>query len=219
MLRLVYRDMFIYQRRNLVILPLFAVYFIFISRVWESQNLPLVALTISVFAVTMILQTAFAYDETSKFNKFLRAMPVSPMTIALSRYLTCFGSALMGLVYVYLAAAIEIPLSSMGIIPIGKINITLSLETVLMWFVVVALVSSILVPVMFRFGYQKAKYPLLLLLCVSIGGGIGLSSVELPSFLAGAGSLGMIGILTAVTAIILYGSILLSANILAKQEL
>jgi hypothetical protein len=220
MFKLVFRDLFIYQRRNLFILPIFALYFLFVLKPWQGGSLDIVLVIISAFAVTMTTQTAFAYDEASKFNKYLRAMPISPRTIALSRYVTSFCSAAMGIVAMLLfGAAFTLLAPAFGV---SGIHLTVSPNALPLCFITVALCASLIIPIVFRFGFQKSRYPMMLFLGVTIAAGSAVSSL-IPS-LDRAIPVNMsitswLFLLAGVLAVCLYGSYRLSVRVLTKMEM
>jgi hypothetical protein len=220
MFKLIYRDLFIYQRRNLVILPLFALYFLFVFRVWEGGSLDVILVIISSFAVTMTTQTAFAYDETSKFNKYLRAMPVSPRTIVLSRYATSFCSAAMGMALTILfGAAFSLLAPAFGM---PRPRLTISPEALPLCFIAVALWTSLTIPIVFRFGYQKSRYPLTFAFCATIAAGSAAFIIAPEADKAIPAEFPLTGwlfLLAALLAVCLYGSYRLSVRILTRLEL
>jgi hypothetical protein len=221
MFKLVFRDLFIYQRRNLIILPIFAVYFLFVFRPWEGGSLDAILIAISLFAVTMTTQTAFAYDEASKFNKYLRAMPISPQTIVLSRYATGFCTAAMGVICSILFSVIFSLFAPAFGMP--GIRLMVSPEAPLVCFIAVALCTSLINPIVFRFGYQKSRYLLLLFFWGIIGTGgyivaSRISSIEglIP---ADVSITSWLLLLAAVLALCLYGSYRLSVRMLTRLEM
>jgi len=161
MLRLIYRDLFIYQKRNLVVLPGFALLFVFFSQEFGYAGMGLTMIMISVYALVMTAYTSFAYDETNKFNRFLRSAPIPSSTIILSRYASCVFSSIMGVVYVVIFSALANVAAVYN--PALRRDMTMSMEVLLVWITMIAFVSAFLMPILFKFGYVKTKYPLMLL--------------------------------------------------------
>lgn len=222
MLKLIFRDLFIYQRRNLIILPLFAVLFtFFIGQSPGPEGFTLALIIIAPFALTMTAYTAFAYDEASKFNRFLRATPATPETIVLSRYAACLLSAVSGAVFVMLFAAIAN--AAAVYYPVLQRDIALGMDVFMTWVIVLALYCAVLMPILFKFGYMKTKYPLMMMfIALSAGGPMILSSTGINRVLIGVlSSVSMTGgyiIFFIVSLLALYGSAKLSISIFRKKE-
>lgn len=220
MLRLTYRDLFIYQRRNLIIFPLFGVYFIAIFLFMAEQQYPFVALAIalSLYGILMVSQTAFSYDESTRFNKFVRALPVSATRIVFSRYLSCIFFSLLGFAWMLILGYAARWLS--GVLGKGYIDMTITVESIIIWLSAVALFPALLIPPLYKFGYMKSRYVLMLLIIVLIAG--------LPSLLSGAvpqvlDVLNMLSsnfiLLFAAAAVLFCASVFLSARILRNKEI
>lgn len=218
MLRLLVRDIFIYQKRNFIVLPLLSIYMLFIM-VYSANSysgIGAAAMVISTFAAIMIAQTAFAYDEAYKANKFMRALPASTYKIVTSRYLSAFCSAGMGILCVYVFSFLLNALSG-SIDGINPVKVDFSPSVLLSCAGVVLPVCSISIPALYKFGYIKAKYPLMLATIVLIAGVPALLETNIisnvMSFLEGNAI-----ILALLAAALLFASIWLSARILSNQE-
>ena len=222
MLRLVYRDLFIYQKRNLIVLPLFSLLLVGFRGEWDSaESFALTAALIAMFGLTMTANTAFAFDDSCKFNQYLRATPASPANIVLSRYASCLLSSVMGVVCITLFTLLANLFS--GPFPALRRTMALDLLSFLGILSSVALVCAVLMPVLFRVGYTKMRY-LLMLIVLVIGAGtpVFLSSTGLQPLITKAltsiPELGMALLLFAVSLLALYGSARLAIAVFRKKE-
>ncbi len=158
MLRLMVKDVFMLQRRNFVIIPLFSLYLAILSM---SQALGVFGVGAAMAAmaqmsILMVSQAAFGYDEQSKFDVFLNAMPVKKSRIVLSRYLTCVVSALMGALWVFVLMLLLWAVSAAT--GLFTVDFGISADALLLWLPMSAVVTALIVPLLFKFGYMKARY-------------------------------------------------------------
>ncbi len=215
MLRLVVRDLLFYQRRNLFILPFFAILGIVMMKIGGTDAFAVAVAVISLFGFLMTAQTAFAYDEQSKCNRFLRALPIPPATLVVSRYVSCALFGLTGAALVYALA----PIANL----FDGVAIDIGLSAVPLCFICMSVIGSVLMPVLFRFGYMKSKYPLMLaFIAISAGmpsllmaGGVASVARTIVAALSGPGA---VLLLLAIGALALVGSVWLSISILKKKE-
>jgi ABC-2 type transport system permease protein len=220
MLKLIYKDFFICQGKNIYVLPLFAVMIIAQMQMFEVVSMfPLVIISMSLFAFTMTAERTFSCDETSKFNRFLRATPVSAKAVVLSRYASCLLSAVIGVLLLIAVGIITNAVSAFY--PSLWKNISVDIDSLLLCLAVLILVCAILFPILFRFGYTKAKYPLMLLI-IAIGSSVPMlvsdaANERLIDFLSFM-STGKYLVFVIVCLVLLYGSITLSIAILKRKE-
>lgn len=216
MLRLVAKDVFIYQRRNFVAFLFLAIYLL-VMLTFSANSFPFsfLASLISVYGAIIVCQTAFAYDDSYKANKFIRALPISPMQIVLARYISAFVTAVIAFVISILAGLLFnliAPLTGHG-----PVDLSFDLGSVLIWFSLVSVACAFLVPALYKFGYVKARYPLMILIIAlfalmptamqSPAVGKIINTVRGNSF-----------IMLALSAALLTGSIFLSRRVLIRQE-
>lgn len=220
MLKLIFRDVFIYQGKNLFVLPLLALIVIFQMQMFGADtSISLAIIAVSLFAMLMATQLTFSCDETSKFNRFIRATPISAKTVVLSRYASCLLSAAFGVIITFVLAILT-NIASAIYPPLWR-SITVDVDMILICVNVSLLICAILFPWLFRFGYAKTKYPLMLFL---IGAGSSIPMLVSDTANQGFGevlssmSTGGYLLLTILSLICFYGSIMLSTIIYKRQE-
>lgn len=221
MLKLIYRDLFIYQTRNLIIMPAFALFFTFGVFGTEQALLFSSMAIIALFGFTMTATTAFALDETTKFQKFLRATPISTHKIVLSRYLSCLLSGAAGavIVIIYHAVASFIP-GELGEAIAAK---TFTFSELIILAAILALYSAVLMPIIFKFDYNKIRYFLILLYMLIVL--IGISLMNIPfiyNIISGiamyaSGALGTV-LFLIISLALFFLSIKVSSSIFNKKE-
>jgi len=221
MLRLVYRDLFIYQKRNLIVLFAFSIFFAFNFYGNLASGLFPSMLVLAFLGFTMMSATAFIYDEASKFNNFIRATPLSAFKAVLSRYISCLISAGLGALLLLFFSLIRSIFSAD--IGLESIAFSVSFGEILLLMSLLFLAISIVMPVVFRFSYTPTKYVLsfLLLLVIFLGMNVGNSRISgaLSSIIFSLSSSGFIfPVIFIVSAIIMFFSLKLSAFIFSKKE-
>jgi ABC-type transport system involved in multi-copper enzyme maturation permease subunit len=145
MLNLIIKDILV-QKKSI----LFALFYCFIL-VFAFQSLEQagpIAATVAVVYILII--NSFAYEEKNKSEVMLNSLPISRRDIVLAKYLSIF--VYMGLsILTYMCATLIIK----ALIPM-KIT-TLSWKGISAAFLSVGLMTSVYLPITFKFGYIKAK--------------------------------------------------------------
>ena len=180
------------------------------KQVWSYLLIVLVwglipSLTLNLLAVVygaMIPYTAMAYDQRSRWDSFARMLPYSDRTVVLSRYT-------LGWISIAVGGVVMLMLQSVLSLFFPRFDCPLWLPLTALCVGLVLL--DINIPLMLRFGTEKARWITFLmtfLICASVGALSGLASDPQP---AGAGllSLALPGLL-ALTIIATAVSILLS---------
>lgn len=165
--------------------------------------------SMSGFAIVyaaMLPITALAYDERSKWAQLAAMMPYKPVQLVLSKYL---------LGYIVVAVTLALTLAAQALtgfakgIPIGGMDVFTTCVTA----VVALLIQAFNLPLMFRFGVEKGRMLLLIVVALSVmvvmGSGAflmtalgGLTAVSLrwaALALAGAAALNLLSIKVAVS--------------------
>ncbi|ADY55959.1 hypothetical protein Sgly_1661 [Syntrophobotulus glycolicus DSM 8271] len=223
MLRLIVRDLFMYQRNNFFVLIGFALLNTFLLRQGDSgvMGFTICLLGMSLFAFTMTAQTTLYYDELSKSNRFFRAMPIPPSSIVRSRYASCFLSAAMGILALYIVAAL-VNVASL-FYPFLYREVIFNIDLLILCLAAVLIFCAALLPLLFKFGYMKSKYPLMLLFialasCMPMALSSGTQTQKELPFLSFLPTIGTSGIVFILALLALYGSIRLSMAIFARKE-
>lgn len=162
----------------------------------------------SVFMVvltTMIPITAFAYDDKAKWNRYALTMPVSCRDIVLSKYLLAFAVAVFAL------------LLSLTVDLIMTRDLHESLTSSLGFFLISLVLSAVFMPFFFRFGVEKAR--MIMLVLVLIPTLLSLLVSKLNITMPDPADLRTILTLAPFAGILLIAlSILLSIRIYSKKE-
>lgn len=151
------------------------------------------------FLLGMMPMTLLAYDQTSKFNEYSAALPVTKEQLVGSKYIV----GLCGLVLAELFAAAALGVASLHWTAVDHALVVSTLAQVGM---TTLLNSAVLLPLNYRFGYEKAKYAFYFMVgLVAALMGFGVSANEdglvrnlLPQ---GISPLGLLGIAAAALAL------------------
>ena len=152
------------------------------------------------FLLGMMPMTLLAYDQASKFSEYSGVLPVTKEQLVGSKYII----GLCGLVLAEVFAAAALGAAQLHWVAVDS---ALVISTLVQVGMTTLLGSTILLPLSYRFGYEKAKYAFYLmvgLVAALMGFGVsanddGLARNLLPQ---GISSLGLLGI--AVAALALY---------------
>ena len=152
------------------------------------------------FLLGMLPMTLLAYDQTSKFNEYSAALPATKEQLVGCKYIV----GLCGLVLAEVFAAAALGAAQLHWVAVDS---ALVISTLVQVGMTTLLSSTILLPLSYRFGYEKAKYAFYLmvgLLAALMGFSVaanedGIVRNLLPQSIS---SLGLLGI--AVAALALY---------------
>lgn len=103
------------------------------------------------FLLGMMPMTLLAYDQTSKFNEYSAALPVTKEQLVGCKYIV----GLCGLVLAEAFAAAALGVAQLHWVAVDS---ALVISTLVQVGMTTLLSSTILLPLNYRFGYEKAKY-------------------------------------------------------------
>ena len=154
------------------------------------------------FLMGMMPMTLLAYDQASKFSEYSGVLPVTKEQLVGSKYII----GLCGLVLAEAFAAAALGVAQLHWVAVDS---ALVISTLVQVGMTTLLGSTILLPLSYRFGYEKAKYAFYLVVgLVAALMGFGVSANEdglvrnlLPQSIS---SLGLLGI--AVVTLALYAA-------------
>lgn len=154
------------------------------------------------FLLGTLPMTLLAYDQTSKFNEYSAALPATKEQLVGCKYII----GLCGLVLAELFAAVALGIASLHW---AAVDGALVVSTLVQVGMTTLLNGAILLPLNYRFGYEKAKYAFYLMVGVIAGlMGFGVASNEegmaanlLPQ---GISPLALLGI--AAVVLVLYAA-------------
>ena len=148
--------------------------------IWKQMKIFLIIILVfsaipsgfnSAFAViyaAMMPYTAMAYDERSKWDQMAAMMPYSPRDIVLGKYV--FG-------WLCIAAAMVLSALFQGLL--SFLGASLSLALLAMSALSGLCVLAITLPVMFRFGVEKGRLAMFLIIFLVCGTAGGISSITI----------------------------------------
>ena len=145
--------------------------------------------------------TLLAYDQNSRFSAYSAALPVTKEQLVGSKYLIGLGAmALSELLSMAALAAAQLLW--------GTVTVQITVATLLQVAMLTLLGNMILLPLTYRFGYEKAKY--VYYLCIGMLGalmGITVSSggILLNSILPAHGS-ALVGVVVLAAVLALYAA-------------
>ena len=146
MLNLIIKDILV-QKKSILFALGYCFFLVFAFQSLE-QAAPIVA---NIAVVYILLLNSFAYEDKNKSEIMLNSLPISRSDIVLAKYLSIF--IYMGLAILsYMSSCLFV--KALGI-PIKVV--LLNLEGITAAFLFVSLMSSIYLPIIFKFGYIKAK--------------------------------------------------------------
>ncbi len=176
----------------------------------SSGNLTFLSAMITIIMTMFVLNT-FAYDELCKWDYFALSLPVTKRQIVLSKYALAFLFALFGVL-----VSLLIYLSK------GQINLEIT-ATLCIVSAISLLISSVMLPLIFKLGTQKARiWMVLIFLLPSVGitllGNLGWKlSTNVP---VSNSTVETLIVLALPAALIIFAlSYFLSCNIFSRKEI
>ena len=147
----------------------------------------------------MFPMTLLAYDQNSRFSAYSAALPVTKEQLVGSKYLIGLGAmALVELLSMAALAAAQLLW--------GTVTVQLTVATLLQVAMLTLLGNMILLPLTYRFGYEKAKYVYYLsigMLGSLMGIAVSSGGTLLNSILPVHGSL-LVGVVVLAVVLVLY---------------
>lgn len=154
------------------------------------------------FLLGMLPMTLLAYDQTSKFNEYSAALPATKEQLVGCKYII----GLCGMVVAELFAAVALGVAHLHWVAVDG---ALMVSTLVQVGMTTLLNSAILLPLNYRFGYEKAKYAFYLmvgLIAATMGFSVaanedGLAKNLLPQSISSAGLLGIAAVVLVLYAL------------------
>lgn len=189
--------------------------FIFFMAFTVYLKSPYYLIGMMVMMSTMMIITSMSYDEQVKWDKYALTMPLVRKDIVLSKYLLLILSAAVGTVFSTVIGCIVAAVMKLG----GYGSIFLAAGII---FLIAITIFSILIPILFKFGVEKARIIMLVVFAIPfflVGGTVKLlqqMNVPMPSI----ETVKMMGFASPVVALIIYFiSYNISIAIYEKKEL
>ena len=125
--------------------------------------------------VGMISLSTFSYDETSKSNKYILTLPVSRKEIVLEKYILAIGATILGGILGFvLTLLVGNVMNYLRPNDLIDINIDTLLTTSIGGMFGISLIQSIQIPSIFKWGAEKGRIQMfiVLFLLILIGAGV-----------------------------------------------
>ena len=176
--------------------------------------------------IGMIILSTFNYDEASHAEKYILALPLTRKEIVMSKYvLAIVGNILGGIIGIILTIIIVNVMNVMRPDDLIRLDYQGLLVTVISGIFGVALIQAIQIPSVYRFGAEKGRIQMFLLIfllvLMIVGGGFLITKIgfdinikEINSFMNRFG----IPVLILVSAVLYYISYKISYKIFKKKE-
>lgn len=158
---LLYKDAMVLWKQMRIMLLLILVFAVFPS---EFQN------TFAVLYAALLPYTALAYDERSRWDRMATTMPYSTRDMVTEKYVFGWIAALGALLLTLLLRLVSRYLLRMGE---GA-----SVEMLLMAFLGSLIAMALTLPLLFRFGVEKGRLAMMLLIGLICGGAAGVAGME-----------------------------------------
>lgn len=143
--------------------------------------------------------TLLAYDRNSRFSAYCAALPVTKEQIVGGKYL-------IGLCGMALAELLSMAALAAAQLLWGTVTVQLTVATLLQVAMLTLLGNIILLPLTYRFGYEKAKY--VYCLCIGMLGGLMGIAVSsggiLPNSILPAHGSALVGVVVLAAVLVLY---------------
>lgn len=153
---ILYKDFLVLKKQGVIILGCLLLYGIIALFGGDDSSIFSFAV---VFLGTMLPVTALAYDEQAKWDKYALSMPVSRTEMVVSKYLLCLiVFAVAGI----LNLSVEL-IQKKGIIDMDAVLVSLVVLSLGILYV------SVMLPLLFRFGVEKGRLMILLVVFVPVG--------------------------------------------------
>ncbi|AFM00204.1 hypothetical protein Desde_1808 [Desulfitobacterium dehalogenans ATCC 51507] len=191
---LMIKDIFALKTQGKILLALLVFYAVY-SIVF--QNPSMLAAMIILLCI-MLPMTTMAYDEKSKWDKYALSMPIQRRTIVLSKYCFAIIAELLGVVIVGVLGGVIVFFT--GEMEIRELLImTLALGGVGLFLL------AVILPILFKFGIEKARFIVLLVFFIP-----SMVAMMLPRLGIEPPSLETIKLLGYASPLIVIGMLLLS---------
>lgn len=163
--------------------------------------------TYAMMLALMIPLNAIAYDERCKWDRYAAMLPYRPEQIVWSKYLLAYFFTLLGGAIIVASAAIQ------------RADWRETLEMTAMLGASMLFVTALGLPALYRFGSEKGRYVMILVMGAGVGAALGLMGIfgELPA-LPPIPLPAVILALAALAALATYASFRVSVRFYKKRQ-
>ena len=168
--------------------------------------------TYAVMLALMMPMTSIAYDERSKWDKYAAMLPYTPGQIVWSKYMLAYF-------YTVLGGGIIVLGTFLRGVTTGAMDWRETMEMTVLMGVVMLFAMALGLPVIYRFGSEKGRFMMIVIMGVGVGAALGILSVfgelpELPSLPLPVTAAVVAALVVAAT----YASFRLSVHFYKKRQ-
>ena len=168
--------------------------------------------TYAMMLALMMPLTSIAYDERCKWDKYAAMLPYTPGQIVWSKYLLAYFYTVLGGGIIVLGTLLR------GIVT-ESVDWELTAQLAVMMGVAMLFVMALGLPVIYRFGSEKGRFVMIVIMGVGVGAALGLMGVfgelpELPSLPLPA----VAAIVAALVVAATYASFRASVHFYKKRQ-
>lgn len=158
----------------------------------------------------MLVVTTCAYDDSYKWNIYAGTLPIKKNQIVLGKYIS-------SLLFVLIGVAVSLLFNFISFVVFDNLNFGDALHTLYFTVVGSLLFISIMLPIIFRFGTEKSRLLLPILIALLIAGVFVLKElgVELP---AGDRISQLVDFAILPVAVLFFLSYLISCRVIRRRE-
>ncbi|MDP4151967.1 MAG: ABC-2 transporter permease [Bacillota bacterium] len=124
-----------------------------------TMNSPSFVIGIIIFVFSMMVLTSFSYDDLAKWNIYAMTMPISRSSFILEKYCLSLALVLFGSLSSILITFITCMVRSLSIKPEWFLTAFVVSEIALIFI-------SIMIPLIYKFGTEKSRIMLILIMAV-----------------------------------------------------
>lgn len=184
---------------------------LFFSLIAYQSGDPMFLIGTFVIIISMQYISSISYDDLAKWDIYALTMPISRRKLVMSKYIL---SALLSIAALIISSAVAYFL----ILPVSNIGITEFLLFSYLIFFIALLLTSIMLPLIYKFGVERSR--LLLFIVISIPVMIGLFLNKIGINLPNEDQFSMlIKISPFIIIIILFVSSLISCKIYKNKDM
>lgn len=168
--------------------------------------------TYAMMLALMMPLTSIAYDERSKWDKYAAMLPYTPGQIVWSKYLLAYFYTVLGGGVIVLGTLLR------GFTT-GSADWKETMELAVLMGVVMLFVMALGLPVIYRFGSEKGRFMMFIIMGVGVGAALGIMGIfgelpELPSLPLPVITAGLAVLVAAAT----YVSFRLSVHFYKRRQ-
>lgn len=169
MIGLLRKDLFVADKSSRLLLVLALVFCL-------TPNLGTLGNTYAMMMAFMLPMNSIAYDERCKWDRYAAMLPYKTSQIVWSKYVLSFLYTLLGEVIILVGACIR------NVIHPGSVDWLDTVEICAMMVVVMLLVVAFALPALYRFGSEKGRLVMILMMGVGVGVALGVMKItdEVP---------------------------------------